>query len=95
MPDHDDWRLTMGSREHLVGLALAHVRWEATRPGWDHDHCELCWHKIWDGARGTDESVVGWASEDDDRWICETCFSDFRGRFEWVVVDHPDPRRRV
>lgn len=29
----------------------------------------------------------GYATQDDYRWICESCFEDFKEMFEWTVID--------
>jgi hypothetical protein len=29
---------------------------------------------------------VGYATEDDYRWICDSCFAEFKDQFRWVVV---------
>jgi hypothetical protein len=92
--DDDDWRLT-GQEQWLTGVVLHRARWVRPREDWDHDHCEFCWKKIWDRASGDDEVDVGYETEDDSRWVCDDCFSDFKERFLWSVADHPDPGRRT
>lgn len=29
---------------------------------------------------------VGYSTEDDYRWICDSCFAEFKDRFGWVVI---------
>lgn len=37
--------------------------------GWDHEHCELCWHSIEDG-------MLGWV-DSQNHWLCEGCYTTF------------------
>ncbi|MEY2583819.1 MAG: hypothetical protein QOE09_3668 [Ilumatobacteraceae bacterium] len=85
MADDDDWRL-QGQEEHLAGVTLRLRRWTSEQQGWDHDHCEFCWKKIWDRASGDDESETAYATEDNYRWICEECVADFQERFGWTLL---------
>jgi hypothetical protein len=69
--------------------------WEEIEPPheWDHDHCEFCWATF--SQKGTDDPSIlqeGYATEDDE-WICDRCFADFRDEFNWTVADppHDDP----
>lgn len=83
-----DWRLT-GQEECLSGVTLVHRRWKESRSGWDHDHCEFCFAKFGD-ERLPDALREGWTTPDEYRWICDTCFSDFKDRFNWHVLEKPD-----
>src|SRR3954470_16024193 len=71
-----DWRLT-GQHQYLSGVTLVRHQWRESRPGWDHDHCEFCLAKFGD-ERLPDVLREGWTTPDEYRWICDTCFSDFR-----------------
>ena len=80
-----DWRL-QGQEQYLTGVQLRRrpYRQNPTNDQWDHDHCEFCWAKFSldpnvDGLR------EGYATPDDYRWICATCFNDFKDSFSWVV----------
>jgi hypothetical protein len=77
-----DWRL-QGQEEYLAGVTLARRPWRQSRPQWDHDHCEFCGVKF--GTDGLDALREGWTTFDEYRWICDTCFSDFRERFKWRI----------
>jgi ribosomal protein L37AE/L43A len=85
MADDDDWRL-QGQEKYLTGLTLRLRLWTIEREGWDHDHCEFCWKKIWDRAGGDDESERAYATDDSSSWICEQCTGDFAERFQWTLV---------
>ncbi|HSH58671.1 MAG TPA: hypothetical protein VK988_03320 [Acidimicrobiales bacterium] len=86
MASDDDWRL-QGQERHLAGRTLRFTKWWSYRQGWDHDHCELCWSKIWDRATGDDEHDSAYVTADDEyHWICSRCFHDFRLRFRWTVI---------
>jgi hypothetical protein len=77
----DDSRLA-GQEAYLLGVTLIHQPWKPTDPKNDHDHCEFCWAKFaaYDGCLH-----AGYATEDYYRWVCETCFRDFKDRFQWRV----------
>ena len=79
-----DWRLA-GQESYLTGATLIRQSWRETRPGWDHDHCEFCGATFGDD-RTPDALHEGWTTEDEYRWICNTCFDDFRQRFSWRVT---------
>ena len=84
--DKTDWRLTPAHEKYLAGITLVHRHWRESRPGWDHDHCEFCFAKF--GPEVVAEVIhAGWTTPDEYRWICETCFQDFREMFKWVVVE--------
>ena len=76
-----NWRLT-GHDRYLSGLTLARRAWRQSRPGWDHDHCEFCFAKFGD-EHLQDVLREGWTTPDESRWICDTCFSDFKEWFGW------------
>jgi hypothetical protein len=29
---------------------------------------------------------VGYSTEDEYRWMCDSCFAEFKDRFRWVVI---------
>jgi hypothetical protein len=83
----DDWRL-MGQDSYLQGRRLRLTKWWPYREGWDHDHCAFCQRHI-SVPLATDDPFAadrGFVTEDDYHWVCEACFTDFHGRFEWSVV---------
>lgn len=89
----DDWRI-QGQEKSLTGAELIRRRYRryARNPNWDHDHCEFCFDRF-AVADPPEASPIGYATPDDYRWICETCFADFRGRFAWkVIADEVGPR---
>jgi len=92
-PDHiemankDDWRI-LNQEEYLMGveLKLRAYRQNPKNPKWDHDHCEFCNAKFMVG--GAHETLSeGFTTWDDYRWICTSCFQDFKHRFCWVIVE--------
>ncbi len=87
--EKDDWRL-QGQERYLSGAILHWATWHRPRPGWDHDHCEFCGAKFMEEPR-PDTLQAGYATADRYRWICPTCFEDFRERFGWVL-DTGEPR---
>lgn len=93
MIEKDDWRLR-NQTDWLAGVALQYGRFEQTTEDYDHAHCEFCWVKFADpeyrAIRGyetcDDVLTEGYHTPDGFRWICKSCFDDFRGLFGWKVV---------
>lgn len=77
----DDWRRT-GQEQFLLRAQLKRGPWRQYRPGWDHDHCEFCF-ATFSAVDGDLKS--GYTTLDEYRWICESCFEDFREEFGFVV----------
>lgn len=84
MREPNDWRLT-NQLTYFRGVELVWRRYRAFREGWEHDHCEFCWSKL---QEGEDAQTLheGYATLDEMRWLCLSCFLDFRDLFEWRVV---------
>ncbi|MDR1162828.1 MAG: hypothetical protein LBM17_03195 [Candidatus Accumulibacter sp.] len=78
----EDWRL-QGQEEYLQNAILERKRYRRYSQSWDHDHCEFCWEKFSLEIPGALQ--VGYATTDNDRWICDACFEDFKSRFNWTV----------
>jgi hypothetical protein len=78
-----DWRL-QGQEEYLTGIVLVKKRYRKYREDWDHDHCEFCWQKF---SESPGDLHVGYTTEDEYRWICETCYQDFREQFRWTLKE--------
>ena len=86
MVDDNDWRLQ--GQDYLQGATLFHRAWRQTRRDWDHDHCDFCFAKI--ASRGIEDALhEGWATADEYHWVCDTCYQDFKGRFEWREPSAP------
>jgi hypothetical protein len=84
MHEPNDWRLT-NQLEYLKGAQLSRRTYRAPRPNWDHDHCEFCWAEFSE----RDEPPVlheGFTTRDEYRWVCPTCFDDFKNLFEWQIL---------
>lgn len=81
----DDWRL-QGQERYLAGASLIRraYRLYHADPSWDHDHCEFCWAKFTIGD-DSDALHEGYSTEDEYRWICERCVTDFQDRFAWTL----------
>ena len=84
----DDWRLTNQER-YLMAAVLHWATWKQTNPNWDHDHCEFCWAKFREDAN-PDTLQAGYTTNDGHRWICASCFEDFRDRFQFHVEKPSD-----
>lgn len=79
-----DWRIT-NQEEYLSNERLRWVKYRPSNPNNDHDHCEFCWSKFMTDS-GEDIFDEGYSTEDGYRWICKTCFEDFKHEFHWEVV---------
>jgi hypothetical protein len=76
---------------HLPGPA-AHYAWRsyAARPGWEHDHCGICWQTFSaDSLAG--HATEGYASTGDpaDEWLCPECLDEIRGHFGIELTGGP------
>jgi hypothetical protein len=84
MADEQDWRL-LNQESYLRGVRLQRKRYRAYSESWEHDHCSFCW-ATFSELDEPDELHEGYATEDDYYWICDTCYEDFKGRFQWELV---------
>lgn len=80
--DSEDWRLLRGQEEYLRGVTLIWHEYQPKNPKNDHDHCEFCMEKF---GFSEDDIHFGYSTEDNDIWICEKCFEDFKEAFGWKV----------
>src|SRR5438874_2260888 len=81
----DDWRLH-GQERYLENAVLHRATYRRPDGDWEHDHCEFCWEPfVEDGCQ--DELSEGFATPDEDRWICPRCFEDFKEQFGWSVEE--------
>ena len=79
MVEKNDWRL-MNQEKYLKNKNLLHINYNQEK-NHDHDHCAFCMEKF------TTEQHKGYCTEDYYYWICEKCFDDFKGLFNWTVVE--------
>ena len=78
-----DWRLT-NQLSYMKAATLAWRIYEAPSESWDHDHCEFCFVKFLPPPAADDAVAAGYVTLDgEDRWVCKTCFDDFRELFAW------------
>lgn len=47
-----------------------------------HEHCEFCYEKAL-----TNEKHVFYCTKDFEHWVCEKCFTDFKDKFRWKVIN--------
>jgi len=77
----DDWRLQ--GQDWLREELLRYAHYVPQRQGSEHDHCEFCWVPF------KTREIPGTAREgyvtQDRRWICESCYEDFKLMFDWVL----------
>jgi hypothetical protein len=76
-----DWRLT-NQKQYLDGARLTCRMYAAANPENDHDHCEFCFAKF---MANEEDGMLheGYATDDNHRWICKTCYEDFKSDFNW------------
>lgn len=72
-----DWR-EQGQEKYLFGLCFRWQEYRIFRDGWDHDHCEFCSSKFSLDPLDLNE---GYSTADNYRWICKTCFHDFKEKY--------------
>ena len=49
--------------------------WKSDSENWDHDHCQICWWKLYlskDPAHG-----AGSLNQENDNWVCTECYEQF------------------
>jgi phage terminase large subunit-like protein len=83
----EDWRL-QGQEAYLTGATLEWRPYTRYSASWEHDHCEFCWAKFAEPEPPSDALHEGYTTTDRYRWICATCFGDFKDRFHWQVALH-------
>ena len=77
----------MGQEQYLQGQHLTLRTWWPYRDGWEHDHCSFCQRHISVPLAADDPDAVerGYVTNDNYRWVCESCFEDFQERFAWTT----------
>jgi hypothetical protein len=84
----EDWR-EQGQEKYLRGAEFSKRKYKKYRAGWEHDHCEFCWTKFCEegSAEAKDGGCLfeGYATLDEYRWVCESCFRDFREKYRFRV----------
>jgi hypothetical protein len=83
--DNNDWRL-LGQERYLTGVTLIRKRYADKLTNTDHDHCEFCGTKFSDTIPGS--LIEGYTTSDDYRWICDTCYNDFKQQFKWRLTEN-------
>jgi hypothetical protein len=81
MIDKHDWRLAGHQANYLHGELLRYAPYRPPLPGWTHDRCEFCWTPF--APEAGDGCVAEGFYTDDHRWICESCYEDFKVLFDW------------
>ena len=89
-----DWRLkNLDMIKHLRGQSFVRKAYTEYRPGWDHDHCALCWAKLAEPGMAGDSIIhEGYAVTSDYEkgadyvWVCPECFALARAEMSWRDV---------
>ncbi|CAI3932104.1 MAG: hypothetical protein ACI8R0_003182 [Alteromonadales bacterium] len=50
-------------------------QWSSDSPTWDHDHCQICWWKLFSSEN--EEHGVGYHNLENDNWLCTECYEQF------------------
>jgi len=90
-PGPDDWR-RMGQERYLVGAQFAWAGYRDPKTDRDHDHCEFCWQTFME--RPTERAITeGYRTRigEVERWVCPSCFEDFREEFRFTVSEDSPP----
>jgi phage terminase large subunit-like protein len=80
----NDWRLT-NQEKYFKNAVLSWKKYTKYREGWEHDHCEFCRAKFMEQP-GPEILTEGFATSDNYRWVCKTCFEDFKNLFQWQIT---------
>ena len=83
MISKDDWRLNGNQANYLHGELLRFGPYKPRKQGSEHDHCEFCFRRF-SSAGKVNFAWEGFYTED-KRWICETCYDDFKVLFDWCL----------
>lgn len=87
-----DWREdALETVERLRGVSFCLRSYRTYRPGWDHDHCEMCSAKfsepklkirntLHEGYASTDSYALG----AEFVWLCAECFMFLKPRLELI-----------
>ena len=78
----DDWR-RLDQDEYLKGVRVMATNYVMHDPQSDHEHCEFCGAKF---STYEGDLHAGYCTLDRYRWICPTCFEDFKDEFGWTIV---------
>jgi len=62
-----------GTSSPYVGQSYDSTKVDLVRGGWTHDHCEICWWKLFETQ--DIEHSVGYSNG--HGWICRECFERF------------------
>ena len=77
--NNNDWRLT-NQLNYLFQKKLIKGKYVPYRAGWNHDHCAFCSERI------DENTPVAYSTEDRYHWICQECYNDFNGMFQWTLL---------
>lgn len=81
----EDWRLT-NQEKYMLCICLKKIIPSESllfkNNIYRHEHCEFCMDKI-----SIDTKDECYCTIDNYRFICKTCFNDFKSRFKWKVED--------
>ena len=79
----------MDQEFNMMKIEVKHVaEFKKFSDDWNHEHCEFCFAKFME--KGNENTIQeGYCSLDNQNWICPTCYEDFKERFKWTLVEHP------
>ena len=77
----EDWRLN-NQEKYLCNKTLIKMCFIPIDEMNDHTHCAFCWDKF---SENKDDLTQGYCTTDQNYWICEECFNDFKEMFCFKV----------
>lgn len=80
----NDWRL-QGQEKYLMESNLVFRKYKKYSEEWQHDHCEFCSLKFSENPKFG--AIKGYSTLDGYRWVCSSCFHDFKERFKWILIE--------
>lgn len=77
MLENNDPRLFNG-QDYLKNAVLEKKQYVKKSENWDHEHCVFCFDKF---SENCEDLHIGYCTSDENIWICEKCFNDFKDLF--------------
>ena len=75
-----DWRIT-SQESYLLDAIFEKKIYRKKSVEWDHDHCDFCNEKFSEDHKLG--MIEGYYTENQESWVCEKCFIDFKDLFRF------------
>jgi len=63
-----------GRASQYLGQKFDPEKIDLVEDGWDHDHCLICWHTLFDSEEKEDNSG---RTDGNGNWVCLECYDQF------------------